>query len=58
MTPYVSPEKEDRIVELRLCGYTRNEIAKKVHASGETVSRHMNQFMNTLSEKASEQLRT
>jgi len=56
MTPYVSPEKEDRIVELCLCGYTRNEIAKKVHASGETVSRHMNQFMSRLSEKASEQL--
>jgi len=57
MTPYVSPQKEQCIVELWLCGYTRNEIAEKVHASGETVSGHTDQFMNRFSEKAAEQLK-
>jgi predicted nuclease with TOPRIM domain/ribosomal protein L40E len=43
-------------MELRLLGDTRNDIARRLKLSGETVSRHLENFKGSLSERAAEQL--
>lgn len=52
----VSKQKIERIVELWLAGLPRDAIAQRLKVSGSTVSKYVNQFKGSVSQKAAELL--
>ena len=52
----ISSFEANRIIVLWLQGLPRDKIARKLKMSGETVSRHINEFRSSLSEEAAELL--